>query len=48
MLRIGWKVDDEYHQKSFYMSINAPVHSSYRMFSHRTTTFFLGFLNLSA
>jgi len=37
---------DEYQQKSFYMSINAPVHSSHRMFSHRITTFFSGFLNL--
>jgi len=47
MLRIAWKMDDEYQQKSFYMYINAPVHSSHRMLSHRITTFFLGFLNLS-
>jgi len=39
-------MDDEYQQKSFYMSINAPVHSSHRMFSHRITTLFFGLLNL--
>jgi len=33
-------MDDEYQQKYFYMSIDAPVHSSHRMFSHRITTFF--------
>jgi len=43
MLRKAWKMDDEYQKKSFYMSISAPVHSSHRMFSHRTTTLFFGF-----
>jgi len=33
--------------KNLFMSINAPVHSIHRMFSHRITTFFFGFLNLS-
>jgi len=47
MLRIAWKMDDECQQKSFYMSINAPVYSSHRVFSHRITTFFFGFLYLS-
>jgi len=47
MLRKAWKMDEEYQQKYFYMSINAPVHSSHRMFSHRIATLFFGFLNLS-
>jgi len=40
MLRIAWKIDDEYQKKYFYMSNNAPVYSSHQMFSHRITTFF--------
>jgi len=39
-------MDDEYQQKSFNMSINAPVHSSHRMFSHRITALFSVFLHL--
>jgi len=31
-------MDHEYQQKPFYMSINAPVYSSHRMFSDRMTT----------
>jgi len=43
MLRIAWKMDDEYQQKSFYMSINALVHSSHRIFHD----LIFWFLNLS-
>jgi len=26
LLRMAWKIDQEYQQKTFYISINAPVH----------------------
>jgi len=47
MLRIAWKMDDECQQKSIYMSSNAPVYGSHRIFSHRTTTLCFCFLDLS-
>jgi len=47
MLRIAWKMDDEYQQKSICVYSNARVYSSHRMFSHRITTLFFGFLDLS-
>jgi len=42
MLRIAWKMDDEYQQKSFYVYQRTFPHS-HQMFSHRITTLFIAF-----